>query len=73
MTKVGDVFLLAAIIILYVNLKSFSFAYTITHIGDLSTGTLALVAFCILGGAIAKSAQLPLHTWLYAAMEAPLR
>jgi len=25
----------------------------------------------VLGGAIAKSAQLPLFTWLYSAMEAP--
>jgi NADH-quinone oxidoreductase subunit L len=29
------------------------------------------VAFLVLGGAIAKSAQLPLFTWLYSAMEAP--
>ena len=30
-----------------------------------------MVAFLVLGGAIAKSAQLPLFTWLYSAMEAP--
>jgi NADH-quinone oxidoreductase subunit L len=30
-----------------------------------------VVAFLVLGGAIAKSAQLPMHTWLYSAMEAP--
>jgi NADH-quinone oxidoreductase subunit L len=71
MTRIGDIFLLAAICILYVNLGSFSFAYTIAHIGSLSLSTLTLVAFFILIGAIAKSAQLPLYTWLYAAMEAP--
>ena len=33
--------------------------------------TSGSVAFLVLGGAIAKSAQLPLFTWLYSAMEAP--
>jgi NADH-quinone oxidoreductase subunit L len=33
--------------------------------------TLTAIAFLMLGGAIAKSAQLPLQTWLYSAMEAP--
>jgi NADH-quinone oxidoreductase subunit L len=32
---------------------------------------MVVVAFLILGGAVAKSAQLPLFTWLYSAMEAP--
>ena len=32
---------------------------------------MVVVAFLVLGGAIAKSAQLPLFTWLYSAMEAP--
>src|SRR5439155_3353693 len=38
-------------------------------IGD--TPTLELAAFLLLVGAIAKSAQLPLHTWLPDAMEGP--
>lgn len=71
MTRIGDISLLAAIGILYASLGSFSFRYTIDHISALPTSTVALVAFLTLGGAIAKSAQLPLHTWLYSAMEAP--
>jgi NADH-quinone oxidoreductase subunit L len=70
-TRVGDVSLLAAIALLYVSLGSFSFSYTIAHIGAVPMPTLTAVAFLLLGGAIAKSAQLPLHTWLYSAMEAP--
>ena len=39
--------------------------------GTLNTGLMVTVFFFALGGAIAKSAQLPLFTWLYSAMEAP--
>jgi len=71
MTRLGDISLLAAIGLLYANLGSFSFSYTITHIGTVPMPILTAVAFLMLGGAIAKSAQLPLHTWLFNAMEAP--
>ena len=70
-TRIGDVCLLAAIALLYASLGSFSFSYTIAHIGAVPMPILTAVAFLMLGGAIAKSAQLPLHTWLYSAMEAP--
>jgi NADH-quinone oxidoreductase subunit L len=71
MTRVGDVCFLAAIVLLYASLGSFSFSYTIDNIGSVPLPTLTAVAFLMLGGAVAKSAQLPLQTWLYAAMEAP--
>ena len=73
MTRIGDVLLLAGICVLYVNLGTFSFHQVIVDIqnGMLSSGALVTVAFLFLGGAVAKSAQLPLHTWLFSAMEAP--
>jgi len=74
MTRIGDICLLAAIGLLYASLGSFSFRYTIENIATLAADhmpTLTAVAFLVLGGAIAKSAQLPMHTWLYSAMEAP--
>lgn len=71
MTRVGDLCLLAAIALLYASLGSFSFSYMIANMETVPLPTLTLVAFLMLGGAVAKSAQLPLHTWLYSAMEAP--
>jgi NADH-quinone oxidoreductase subunit L len=70
-TRIGDACFLAAIVLLYASLGSFSFSYIIDHINFVQTPTLTAVAYLMLVGAIAKSAQLPLHTWLYTAMEAP--
>jgi NADH-quinone oxidoreductase subunit L len=83
MTRIGDISLLAAIGILYAGpiingqgpLYTFSFTGIISALTanahNLNTGLLVTVFFLVLGGAIAKSAQLPLFTWLYSAMEAP--
>ena len=77
MTRIGDICLLAAIGILFMTFGTFSFSGVIKGIqsqaaaGTLNTGLLVIVAFLVLGGAISKSAQLPLFTWLYSAMEAP--
>ena len=83
MTRIGDISLLAAIGILYAGpiingqgpLYTFSFTGIINALTlnahSLNTGLLTAVFFLVLGGAIAKSAQLPLFTWLYSAMEAP--
>ena len=77
MTRIGDISLLAGIGVLFTMFGTFSFHGIINNIqtaataGTLDTGLLVIVAFLVLGGAIAKSAQLPLFTWLYSAMEAP--
>ena len=71
MTRIGDISLLGAIGLIFAYLGTFSFAETIARIGTLPIPVVTAIAFLTLGGAIAKSAQLPLHTWLYSAMEAP--
>ncbi len=70
-TRLGDISLLAAIGVVYASFGSLSFSYAITHASSLPLPNLGAIAFLILGAAIAKSAQLPLHTWLFSAMEAP--
>lgn len=71
MTRVGDVALLAAILLIYASSGSLSFREILAQPSLVSPGMLSAAAFLVLVGAIAKSAQLPLHTWLYSAMEAP--
>jgi NADH-quinone oxidoreductase subunit L len=76
-TGIGDVFLLAAIFIIY------NFAGTLNYVELINTthewlpavaavpGVLALTAVLFLGGPIGKSAQFPLHEWLPEAMAGP--
>ena len=73
MTRIGDISLLAAIGVLFTMFGTFSFRGIISGIeaGGFNPELMVIVAFLVLGGAIAKSAQLPLFTWLYSAMEAP--
>jgi NADH-quinone oxidoreductase subunit L len=73
MTRIGDACLLGAIGLLYYMFATFSFRGIIDgiQIGSYDMNLMVIVAFLVLGGAIAKSAQFPLFTWLYGAMEAP--
>ena len=79
MTRIGDIALLAAIGILFLQFGTFSFHGLIEGINvaalegtlEAMTPSLVIAAFLVLGGAISKSAQFPLFTWLYSAMEAP--
>ncbi|MGE5575449.1 MAG: NADH-quinone oxidoreductase subunit L [Ignavibacteria bacterium] len=73
MTRIGDIALLAAIGMLFLMFNTLSFRGVIGGIqaGGFNMDYMVIVAFLVLGGAIAKSAQLPLFTWLYSAMEAP--
>ncbi len=73
MTRIGDIMLLAAIAILFYMFETFSFHEIILGIqgGAFNTDLMVITAFLVLGGAVAKSAQFPLFTWLYSAMEAP--
>src|SRR5665647_1249866 len=73
MTRIGDISLLAAIGVLFTMFGTFSFRGIMDGIiaGGFNPELMVVVAFLVLGGAVAKSAQLPLFTWLYSAMEAP--
>jgi NADH-quinone oxidoreductase subunit L len=71
MNAFGDATMALALFVLIAHGGSLAFATSFDTAGTLSNGTLNLVALGLLGGAAAKSAQVPLHTWLPDAMEGP--
>src|SRR5207248_7748126 len=71
MNALGDATMALAFFVLIAHANSLSFATSFATAGHLSSTTVNLVALGLLGGAVAKSAQLPLHTWLPDAMEGP--
>jgi NADH-quinone oxidoreductase subunit L len=73
MNAIGDAAMALALFLLIFKTGSLEFSNTFltAESGSLSQSTMNLVALGLLGGAIAKSAQLPLHTWLPDAMEGP--
>ncbi|MFL5918574.1 MAG: NADH-quinone oxidoreductase subunit L [Gaiellaceae bacterium] len=68
MNAVGDATMALAFFLLIQKANSLEFGILG---GEYSSTVASLVALGLLGGAIAKSAQLPLHTWLPDAMEGP--
>ncbi len=71
MNAFGDATMALALFVLIAHSGSLGFGDAFQTAGTLSQTTVDLVALGLLGGAVAKSAQLPLHTWLPDAMEGP--
>jgi NADH-quinone oxidoreductase subunit L len=68
MNAFGDATMALAFFVLIAHTNSLSFGVLNTHLSSTATN---LVALGLLGGAVAKSAQIPLQTWLPDAMEGP--
>src|SRR2546423_980427 len=71
MNVVGDVGMILGTFVLFMNLHSATYSSVFKALPPSDNGTMELAAFLLLVGAVAKSAQLPLHTWLPDAMEGP--
>ena len=70
-TRFGDVGLLIAIIMLYLETGTFHIQEIISNLGMIDGSKLTLIAFLLFLGAMGKSAQIPFHIWLPDAMEGP--
>jgi len=70
-TQIGGLGLLAGVVVIYAHLGTTDLATFSAHAGNLPNGMLTLTAYGFLMAAAAKSAQVPFHTWLPDAMEAP--
>ncbi len=71
MNAIGDATMALAFFLLILNTATLDFVPAFAAADGLSSTTLNLVALGLLGGAVAKSAQIPLQTWLPDAMEGP--
>ncbi|MBP2281499.1 NADH-quinone oxidoreductase subunit L [Psychrobacter sp. PL19] len=73
-TRIGDVFLAFGLFLLFREFGTLNIQEIITRapeIFDVNNPTMILVTMMLVGGAMGKSAQLPLHTWLADAMAGP--
>jgi len=68
---VGDVGLLFAILAVYAVTGSVAYADVFAKVGQFTPSLLFLVCAALFVGCAAKSAQVPLHSWLADAMEGP--
>ncbi len=73
MNTIGDVGMVFAAFLIFLNLRVLDFQGLFSRVHELPKGGTVITAICLLllAGAVAKSAQLPLHTWLPDAMEGP--
>lgn len=69
--RVGDMGLMLGMFVIYWNIGSLDFDIVFKTIHSLSNTTISLIAILLFIGAMGKSAQFPLHTWLANAMEGP--
>ncbi len=67
----GDATFALALFLLIQQTGTLGYQAVFAEVDGLSSTVVTLVALGLLGGAVAKSAQLPLHTWLPDAMEGP--
>jgi len=72
-TRVGDICLLIGILMLYLNTGEFNFLALKNQmtLGLMGTSLITTTALLFFGGAVGKSAQVPLFVWLPDAMEGP--
>ncbi len=71
MNAIGDATFALALVLLIWETGTLEFVGAFEQVDGLSSTMVNLVALGLLGGAVAKSAQIPLHTWLPDAMEGP--
>lgn len=69
--RVGDMGLAIAIFAMFANIGSISYEGVFAAAPQLSDGALTFIGLLLLLGACAKSAQVPLQSWLGDAMEGP--
>lgn len=71
MNRIGDLGLLLGILLIFINFGTLYYSSVAEMAPTFSTETLTLITILLFVGAIGKSAQIPLYTWLPDAMAGP--
>jgi len=71
MNRIADLAMLIGIFMMYWNLGSLQYDVVFANIGNLPMHIIIWIGIFLFIGAMGKSAQFPLHTWLADAMEGP--
>jgi len=71
MNRIADLGMLVGIFLIYWNVGSLQYDVVFSALPNLADGLLVSIAIALFIGAMGKSAQFPLHTWLTDAMEGP--
>ena len=71
MNRIGDLGFLLAVFLLIVKLGTVSYASVFAAVSQLSTSDITIITTLLFVGAMGKSAQIPLYTWLPDAMAGP--
>ncbi|MBX3164566.1 MAG: NADH-quinone oxidoreductase subunit L [Bacteroidetes bacterium] len=71
MNRIGDLGFLLGIILIFITFGSITYTDIFDKAGIASTSTITAIALLLFIGAMGKSAQLPLYTWLPDAMAGP--
>jgi NADH-quinone oxidoreductase subunit L len=71
MNRIGDLGFLLGIILIFVTFGSITYTEVFRNAGIAETSTITAIALLLFVGAMGKSAQLPLYTWLPDAMAGP--
>ena len=70
-TRVGDTLMAIGLFLLFRELNTLDIQSALADAGSLDTGMATAIGLLLLGGAVGKSAQVPLQTWLPDAMAGP--
>ncbi len=71
MNRIADLGMLIGIFLIYWNVGSLQYDEVFRAVPNLDHGLLVVIGIMLFIGAMGKSAQFPLHTWLADAMEGP--
>jgi NADH-quinone oxidoreductase subunit L len=69
--RIGDAGFLLGVFLIYATFGSLDYATVFSRASGIGTATATAITLLLLVGAVGKSAQLPLYTWLPDAMEGP--